>query len=95
MASIIRDYEQSSMSLNVDARVSARYMATKYPAWQCMWYLGRIVVVHEDDTYDIEYDDGDSEQRVARKNIKRVMLREPRRGWRRALRLQKVRGTSI
>ena len=46
------------------------YMATKHPAWQCMWYLGRIVVVHEDDTYDIEYDDGDSEQRVARKNIK-------------------------
>ena len=53
----------TSLSLNTDDRVSAR-QATKYPKWQCKWYLGHIVAVHEDGTYDILFDDGDRESRV-------------------------------
>ena len=39
-------------------RVEARYRG------KSKWYKGKITRVNSDDTYDIEYDDGDTERRV-------------------------------
>ena len=41
------------------ARVEARYGGEEE------WYAGRIRAARDDGTYDVEYDDGDLEERVA------------------------------
>lgn len=63
---------------NVGDRVSARYLTTEFPVWQCRWYLGRISRVHQDGTYDVHYDDGDTETHVARRHIKESIIVQER-----------------
>jgi hypothetical protein len=57
-------------ALAVGQRVEARYMATEDPRHK-KWYKGTISAVYPDGcTFDINYDDGDSEQGVAGKHVR-------------------------
>ena len=40
------------------------------------WYSGRIVHLAEDGTYDVQYDDGDSESNVLERNIRPQVIKE-------------------
>ena len=60
-------------ALAAGARVRARAEATSIGpsrVWQTKWYSGVVRRVHDDGSADVDYDDGDSEERVARRFIK-------------------------
>lgn len=59
--------------LPVGAKVEASYRATEQYDGNESWYPGVVVRVHkEDNTYDVEYDDGDYEDGVQAQHIKFV-----------------------
>ena len=47
-------------------RVEARYRG------KSKWYKGKVTRVNSDDTYDIEYDDGDTERRVRKSLVRKI-----------------------
>jgi Ca2+-binding EF-hand superfamily protein len=51
-------------NLRVGARVEARYKGGS------KWFKGKISRDHKDDTYDVEYDDGDSEKYMKKESIR-------------------------
>ena len=53
--------------LRVGMRVEAKFHAVRGGTG---WFEGTVVSCHEDERYDIDYDDGDFESRVLRKHIK-------------------------
>jgi uncharacterized C2H2 Zn-finger protein len=55
--------DRSDITLQVGMKVLANYDG------QGHWYSGTVVAKHSDDTYDVEYSDGDSE-----KNVKRSLI---------------------
>ena len=62
-----------SLELAAGVRVRARAEATSIGpsrVWQTKWYAGVVRRVHDDGSADVDYDDGDSEERVARRFIK-------------------------
>ena len=63
----------SDSLLSRGTRVEARYRG------KSKWYKGKILRANTDGTYDIEYDDGDVERRVAKSLIREIdRLRNPR-----------------
>ena len=68
------DEMQLSKKLSVGSKVMANYRAEEQFDGKETWYPGKISSVQTDDggnyLYDIEYDDGDTEEGVKRKNIK-------------------------
>ena len=59
--------------LRIGMRVEAKFHAVRGGTG---WFEGTVVSCHEDERYDIDYDDGDFEARVLRKHIK--LLEPPR-----------------
>ena len=55
-----------AVRFTVGQEIQAQYLESEE------WYPGEVVAVHEDGTYDIQYDDGDSEERKAHTCIKPV-----------------------
>lgn len=53
--------------LRIGTRVEAKFHAARGGTG---WFEGTVVSCHEDERYDIDYDDGDFEARVLRKHIK-------------------------
>ena len=56
-----------SSELAAGVRVRARAEATSigpHRVWQTKWYSGVVRRVHDDGSADVDYDDGDSEERV-------------------------------
>ncbi len=68
------DDMQLSKKLSVGTKVLANYRAEEQFDGKETWYPGKVANVQTDDNgnflYDIEYDDGDTEDGVKRKNIK-------------------------
>ena len=54
----------------VGDRVQGHFEAQFHGPAKCKWYLGTVRVAHEDGTCDIDYDDGDFEERVPPAHIK-------------------------
>ena len=51
--------------------VKGRHMASKYGPAGTSWFAGEVTHVHADGTVDIDYDDGDKEEKVKPIYVKR------------------------
>ena len=79
----------------VGDRVEARYGAQTHGRGLTKWYLGSVIAAHSDCTYDILYDDGDSELQVPARFVRDARLSAPvpnRKSARAAGRLQRRDG---
>ena len=50
--------------------MKARFMASQYGPAGTGWYAGTVRAVHDDESVDVEYDDGEFEARVKREYLK-------------------------
>jgi len=57
---------QLGTPLETGMRVRARYLATTLGTYMTRWFGGSIIGSHDDDTFDVAYEDGDTEKHVAR-----------------------------
>jgi nucleolar protein 14 len=65
--------DESCHPLTEGTRVRGNYRAADQFEGRQNWYEGKIIKVHESNgnvTYDVEYDDGDTEERVIPKNVR-------------------------
>ena len=59
------DIRRFDWTMQKDTRVEAKFQGVGD-----VWYPGKIIFVHDDGSYDVEYDDGDTEYEVEREHIR-------------------------